>query len=139
MGANTYDPKLVIATFGPLPLLGFADGAMIEVAMQGDGASSQVGTQGEAVVIKSHNRAAEATCRFMGTGLGRATLSALHAHFLALNLALPFTLTSIDTGEQLAGGVAVIKNYPDTSFGDDAPVREVIFVIGELTLSASAA
>ncbi len=139
MSTNTYDPKLVVVTFGPLPLLGFADGAMIEIAMQGDGASAQVGTQGEAVVIKNHNRAAEATCRFMGTGLGRATLSALLAHFLAFNLALPFTVTSVDTGEQLAGGVAVIKNVPDASFGDDAPVREVIFVIGEITYSASAA
>lgn len=129
---TSYDPKLVGISFGPLPLLGFASGAMIEVTMLGDGTKAAVGTQGEAVLIDSHNRSAEVKCRFMATGLGRNTLSQLRAHFTAGNPALPLMIGSLDTGEEIAGGVAKMKNHPDSAFGDDAPIREVTFVVARL-------
>lgn len=134
---STYDPQFVIGTFGTLPLQGLADGSMYEVAMQGDGVQAAVGTQGEAVLIENHNFSAEITVRFMGTGLGQVTLAQLHAHKKAFNIALPFTLTSIDTGEVVAAGLAKIKNFPDVSFGDGAPIREVVFVVARLELSAN--
>jgi hypothetical protein len=133
---STYDPQFVNAIFGPMPLLGLADGTMFEVAMQGDGVRAQVGTQGEAVLVENHNFSAEVTCRFMATGLGAVTLSRLHAHKRLFNIALPFILRSIDTGETVASGLAKIKNFPDVSFGDEAPVREVVFVLARLELSA---
>lgn len=129
---TSYDPKMVGISFGPLPLLGFAPNSMIEVTMLGPGTSAAVGTQGEAVLIDNHNRAAEVKVRFMATGLGRNTLSALRAHYTAGNPALPLMIGSIDTGEELAGGTAKIKNHPDTAFGDDAPIREVTFVVARL-------
>lgn len=129
---TSYDPKQVVVSFGPLPILGYAPGSMIEVTMLGPGTSAAVGAQGEAVLIDSHNRSAEVKVRLMGTGLGRNTLHFLRVHYTAGNLALPLLVGAIDTGEQLAGGVAKIKNVPDTAFGDDAPVREVTFVVARL-------
>jgi hypothetical protein len=139
LATSVYNPKNVVANFGPLPLRGYADGSMIEISMQGDGVQAVVGTQGEAVLIDNHDFSAEATHRFMATGEGRVTLERLHRHLKTLNLPLPYTLTSIDTGEVIAGGVAKIKNFPDASFGDDAPVREVVFVIAQLEFTANPA
>lgn len=132
MATSNYDPRNCNAAFGPLPMLGVASGTMFEVRVLGPGVAIAVGTQGEAVLIDSHNRSAEVTVRLMGTGLGRNTLSALRAHWIAGNPALPFNILSKDTGEALSGGVAKLKNPPDTSFGDDAPVREVTFIVARM-------
>lgn len=132
MATASFNPRNAGAAFGPLPMLGVANGTMFEVKMLGPGVSLAVGTQGEAVLVDSHNRSAEVTVRLMATGLGRNTLSALRAHWTAGNPALPFNIISKDTGEALSGGVAKLKNVPDTSFGDDAPIREVVFIVARL-------
>lgn len=129
---TTFDPKKVNINFGPLPLRGFADGTMITVAFQGDGATSAVGATGEAVIIKNHDRRATVTARLMGTGAGRNTLAALAASFTAGNPQLPLSITSIDTGEQIGAGSAVIKRMPDFGFGGEAPVREVVFEVPQM-------
>jgi hypothetical protein len=129
---TSYDPKRVGVSFGPLPILGYASGSMIEVTMLGDGTRAAVGTQGEAVLVDNHNQSAEVKVRLMATGLGRNTLHFLRAHMIAGNPALPLMLNSLDTGEKIGGGVAKLKNYPDASLGDDAPIREVTFVVARL-------
>lgn len=118
--------------YGPLPMLGVASGTMFEVKMSGPGTGVAVGSQGEAVLIDNHNRSAEVTVRLMGTGAGRNTLSALRLSWIAGNPAFSLGIESLDTGETLIGGTAKLKNPPDSAFGDDAPVREVVFVVARL-------
>ena len=137
MTVAVYDPQNVVMAYGSLIITGYADGQMIEIAMQGDGVSASVGTQGEAVLIENHNFSAEITARLMATGLGQVVLSALHASKKARNVARPLTITSINTGETIASGLAKIKNFPDAAFGDDAPVREIVFVVARLEFTAS--
>ena len=129
-----FDPKLVNISFGPLPLLGFADGDKISVTWLGDGDSAVAGTDGEAVVVRSHDRRAEVTVRLMATGAGRTALAALLAHYNAEGPPLPLVISSIDTGEGLASGEATIKNPPETVYAAEAPVREVVFVCHTLRM-----
>ena len=138
MSTSLYDPKRMAAIFGVLPLVGYADGEMIAVNMQGDGASATVGTQGEAVLIENHNFSAEVTHRFsISTIRARIVVAQLAAHKKNKNIALPYVLTHLDTGETVAAGLAKIKNYPNANFSDAAPVREVMFVLGEVDYSVN--
>lgn len=131
---SNFDPKLVNMTWGPLLLDGYAQGEMISVSFQGDGNKAEVGTGGEAVTIVSHDDRAEITVRLLRTGAGRNTLSALLSSYnVARGLALPLGIASIDTGEVMASGRAVLKKPPDLAYSNEAPVAEVVFVCERLT------
>lgn len=132
--ANEYDPRQVKVIFGPLILNGLADGEMVSVAYQADGVSVVVGGQGDAVLVDDHDDSAEVTVRFHAAHLaGQNTLRQLLVHYNAGNLALPFAIESVSTGESLASPAAKIKMRPDTAFADgEAPVREVVFVCSAL-------
>lgn len=126
---SSYDPKKVIILWGPLLLDGFAEGSMIQVSRPGEGAQAFVGTGGEAVTVVDHDDRAEVTVNLMRTGAGRNTLAALMASYnLDRGLALPLAITSIDTGEALATGRAVLKKQPDLDFSNEAPSAEIMFV-----------
>lgn len=127
-----YDPKKVTALFGALPLLGHADGEFIRVNFLGEGDRAMVGAGGATCLVRSHDKRAEVTVRFMAANdEGRAVLSALLAFYNGGNPMLPFAVNSRSTGETLAGGSAVMKKPPEAVFGVDHPVREVTFVLPE--------
>ena len=127
---SVYDPKKVVVTWGPLILDGFAEGDMVSVAWQGDGAQATVGTGGEACTTISHDDRAEVAVSLMRTGAGQNTLAALMASYnFERGLALPFAIASVDTGEVFVAGSAVIKKPPEASLGNEAPTAEVMFVI----------
>lgn len=126
---STYNPNNVIMNYGPLPILGFADGSKISVAFQGDGDTVAVGTDGNAVIVRDNNRSAEVTVRLhAATTQGRATLSSLLAQYNGPNIALPLSIVSRDTGEAIVSAEATIKMRPNADFAQEAPVREIVFV-----------
>lgn len=139
--ANEFDPRLVIMSFGPLVLNGYADGEMISVSYLGDGVSAVVGGQGAGILIDDHDNSAEVTVRIFAAHLaGQITMSALLKHHTAGNIALPLSIVSVTTGEKLAGGLAKIKKKPDASFSKgEAPVREIVFVSASLSMQAAVA
>lgn len=128
---TSYNAKEVMVNFGPLPLLGAADGDFCTVAYQGDGVGMVVGARGATVCIDNHDNSAEVTMRLFATGDGQNTLSALLAHYTAGNPFLPLAVISVSTGESVVAGSAKIKKLPDKSFGTGAPIREIVFVVPE--------
>lgn len=129
---SSYDPKKATIRFGTLRLTGFSDDDKIAVAYDGEGAKAEVGSDGDAVLIDSHDKRATITVSLMRTGPGRQTLSALLAFFNAGNLSLPIAIVSLDTGEVLAAGEAKMKNPPDIAFNTSMPKCELVFVCGNL-------
>lgn len=136
MSTSSFDPKKTILTFGPLRILGFAEGTYIDLAMLGAGGSVVVGAYGDGVVVEDPNKAAECTFRLLATGIGRNMAVALTAHYNGGNPFLPVVVSSLDTGEQIVSGAGKIKRLPNKPFAvGGAPVREWVLVMPE-TLSA---
>lgn len=129
-----YDPREVTLRIAGLVVDGYASGEKITLNMLGEGSRAEVGSDGEPVLVVSHDRRAELTFRLYATGAGRSTCSALMtAYNTAPEVAVPVTLTSNSTGENLVALQALIKRYPNVVYGGDtAPVREFTMVMGRL-------
>ena len=119
--AKQYNPTQVMLTYGVLPVSGYADGSMIQVSPVGDGTKSQVGTAGEAVIVRTPNKQHEVTIRLFETSPVNAALALL---FNAGNPLLPLTLVSLSTGAFMGAGSGCLERIPGVTYEAGAPVRE---------------
>ena len=76
MGAMTYDPKLVLMSYGPVILGDFADGSFITCEADQDDYKTERGTDGRVDFIRNIGRTFTVTVRIMQTSAFNDALSA---------------------------------------------------------------
>lgn len=124
---QNFDPKAVLLLVGGKIIDGFAPGTFISVEYDADQVSVQVGSDGQAVWSKQHNRAATVTVTLMPGSQGNLTLSSL----LNLDHALgdgrvPLVLTdpsTVPATTHVASSARVLKE-PNTVYANEAQARE---------------
>ena len=97
----TYDPKMVVITFGGVPITGFAEDSFVECTPSEEGFSRKVGADGEVVRSKSNNRCYDVTVTLLQTSLSNNSLAAaqLSDELTGLGM-LPLSITEISSGSE---------------------------------------
>lgn len=119
----TYDPARVIATWGGVPLSGYAPGTMISVSRKADSATAVSGADGESAFVRSQDKTGSGTISFMNTSLGNTVLTAAFVAWESTGATAPFTVTDLSTGSTLFSAQAAIKKPAPFEFGTDMPVK----------------
>lgn len=83
--AMTYDPSLVVMSYGPLPLGDFAEGSFITCEPDQDDYSTKRGTDGGVDFVRNIGRTFTVTVRILQTSLFNDGLSALRLSDLTAN------------------------------------------------------
>lgn len=134
VGVKTYDPKMVIVTFGTLSFAGYADGTFIRVSRSGDAFGKRKGAGGDVERINRNQGDFEVSITLLQTSSTNQELSAILAADQVTNAGV-FPLTIEDTlGHTLFfAPQAWIRKDPDWEDGDDLNNREWIFDTGIAT------
>lgn len=118
--AHTYDPKLVVCTFGGIILGGFVDGTFIEAERDEDAFTRKVGAAGEACWVRNNNRGGMVTFTCMQDSLTNDALSAFAQVDDRLGRGVQFFFMKDLTGTSLVhAGQARIKKLPKLERGKE--------------------
>lgn len=132
-----YDPIRVTATWGGIPVQGYADGTFIMIEYDEDAVVKTVGSQGTVTATINGNRAATATLTLVQGSLTNSLFSPLVASARPRGAALvvrPFMLKDLN-GETVAlASEAWIQKMAPAEYGKDASNREWTIAMAELTM-----
>ena len=127
----TFDPKLLIITFGGIPLTGFAEGTVLTIERSEDMFKEYVGASGEVSRAKSNNRTGTAKLSLAQTSPANDYLSTMALLDESVNAGVrPFFAkdglgTSIFMAPQ-----AYVKKVAPAAYGKDIQAREwTIFLV----------
>ena len=122
---RTYDPKMVVVTFGTLPISGYADGTFIKIKRSGDAFGKKKGAGGDVERVNKNQGDFEVSLTLQQTASANKELSAILAADQVSNAGV-FPLTVKDLlGETLFyAPQAWIRVDPEAEFGDDLNARE---------------
>lgn len=130
MSVVNYDPKLIVVTFGPILLDGFAPGTYFTAERNEDSFSIQVGVRGDACRSKTNNKSGRFTCTLGQWSLVNDELSAI------MNLdeltspgtgIFPMIAKDLNGTTLCAAEKAWIVKPPAVSYAAEAESREWIF------------
>ena len=130
---KNYDPKMVIITFGGVPLTGFADGDFIEVsANDADGFKKQVGADGEVGIAKSADNTHNVNFTIMQTSMTNEYLSSVrNTDKLTGRAVLPLSITDLNGLSLHFWPQAWIKGDPTWGYGKELKERQWTFDTGQ--------
>lgn len=77
MAIKTYNPSQVLVIMNGLPMSGYADGTFVNITMQSDGITTQVGADGEIARAVNTDRRCTVTITLQQTSPSNAYLSTL--------------------------------------------------------------
>jgi hypothetical protein len=128
-----YDIAQVVTTFGPIPLVGFADGEMIRIEYDQDQETSVSGGDGDVVRVPNKSRKATATVRLLRGSPAAAALRVWRSTMPPPLDQAPFVVK--DVAGLLTHGslVAWISAEPPVSLGTEAPIEEWKFTLASFT------
>src|SRR5574344_310193 len=128
VGVKTFDPKMVVITFGVIPISGYAEGTFVRVNRSGDAFAKSKGAGGDIERINRNQGDYEVAITLQQTASVNKELSAALAADMATNAGV-FELTVKDLlGETLFfAPQAWIRKDPEWEEGDDLNSREWTF------------
>ena len=128
---KTYDPKMVVITFGAIPISGYAEGTFVSVNRSGDAFAKRKGAGGDVERINKNQGDFEVTVTLLQTTPTNKELSAVLAADQVTNAGV-FPLTIKDLlGETLFfAPQAWIRKDPEWEDGDDTNSRAWVFDTG---------
>lgn len=128
---KTFDPKMVVITFGSIPISGYAEGTFVSVNRSGDAFAKRKGAGGDVERINKNQGDFEVTVTLLQTTPTNKELSAVLAADQVTNAGV-FPLTIKDLlGETLFfAPQAWIRKDPEWEDGDDLNSRAWIFDTG---------
>lgn len=131
VGVKTFDPKMVVITFGVIPISGYAEGTFVSVKRSGDAFGKSKGAGGDVERINRNQGDFEVRLTLQQTSPVNKELSAALAADIATNAGI-FPLTIKDLlGETLFfAPQAWIRVDPEWEDGDDLNSREWTFDTG---------
>ena len=134
----TYDPKLVIITFGGIPIMGFAEDSFVECTPVEERFTRKVGADGEVVRSKSANKCYDVKVTLLQTSLSNGTLSAAQNVDEATGMGmLPLSITEVTSGSEHFFPQAWVEK-PTWARGKEAGDQEWVFHTGQAAVAATA-
>ena len=132
--SKTYDPKLVVLTFGTLIITGFSEGTFIGLAFNDEEEyKGRSGGDGEFSWTKNADRSARLTILLKTTSSVRERLD----QFAKLGTILPCMLKNSSDQKHIAGGVeARLVNRPAINY--DMEEQDVEYIIEVANCSSAA-
>lgn len=127
---TSYDAKDCVITWGSLFLTGLGED-MVTGAKDEEMFSTNVGAQGDIVVNEMNNDLGTVTVTLQATSPQRAQLIADAKAGVVKSL----WVNNKALGTSFGGTQARIKNYPETSFGQEAEDGEFEFQVFDYTMS----
>lgn len=128
---KTFDPKMVVITFGSIPISGYAEGTFVSVNRSGDAFAKRKGAGGDVERINKNQGDFDVTVTLLQTTPTNKELSAVLAADQVTNAGV-FPLTIKDLlGETLFfAPQAWIRKDPEWEDGDDLNSRAWTFDTG---------
>lgn len=116
---RTYDPKLIVVTFGAIIMTGFAEGSFVKVVRSGDLFEKSKGADGSIDRINKNSFDFRVTVTLKQTSLSNDLLSAMMLSDLLSNLGvLPFTVKDLKGSTLFFAPQAWIAKDPEDEYGD---------------------
>ena len=128
---KTFDPKMIVITFGSIPISGYAEGTFVSVNRSGDAFAKRKGAGGDVERINKNQGDFEVTVTLLQTTPTNKELSAVLAADQVTNAGV-FPLTIKDLlGETLFfAPQSWIRKDPEWEDGDDLNSRAWTFDTG---------
>lgn len=128
---RTYDPKLIIVTFGVTPIFGFAEGTFLSVERNGDGFEKSKGADGTVDRINKNAFDGMITLTIKQTSLTNDALSAIfNADQLSNAGVFPMLVKDLNGLTLVSAPQAWIKKDPNMEYSDSLGTREWAFDTG---------
>ena len=122
---RSYDPKLIIVTFGPIIFSGYAEGTFLTITRSGDVFEKSKGADGSIDRVNKNANDFSVACTIKQTSPVNDLLSAvLTGDILANTGKLPFTVKDLNGTTLFFAGQAWIGKDPDPEFSDALTGRE---------------
>jgi hypothetical protein len=130
---TTYDPKLVIITYGGVPLGGFADGTFVDIAPSSEGFTRKVGADGEVTRSKSADNCHDVTVTLMQSSLNNEYLSTINQMDRATGAGLlPLTITDLNGGTLCFWPQAWVEVPSSWGYAKEDTERGWVFHTGQI-------
>jgi hypothetical protein len=130
---GTYDPKMVIITYGGVPISGYADGTFVDIAPEGETFTRKTGADGEAVRSRSWKNCFDVTITLLQSSLSNQYLSAMNQLDRATNKnLLPLTITDLQGGTLCFWPQAWVEIPSSWGYGTEVTDRAWVFHTGPI-------
>ena len=131
LAVKTYDPKMIVITFGVIPISGYAEGTFVRVNRSGDAFSKSKGAGGDVERINHNQGDFEVSLTLQQTAGTNAELSAALAADMATNAGVfPLTIKDLLGQTLFYAPQAWIRKDPEWEDGDELNSREWTFDTG---------
>ena len=132
LSVKTYDPKMIVITFGAVPISGYAEGTFVRVNRSGDAFSKSKGAGGDVERVNRNQGDFEVSVTLQQTSSSNSELSAILAADQVSNAGVfPLTIKDLLTDKVLFfAPQAWIRKDPEWEDGDELNSREWTFDTG---------
>lgn len=131
IGVKTYDPKMVVITFGAVPISGYAEGTFVRVNRSGDAFTKSKGAGGDIERVNRNQGDFEVSVTLQQTSSSNTELSAILAADQATNAGVfPLTIKDMLGNTLFFAPQAWIRKDPEWEDGDELNSREWTFDTG---------
>lgn len=131
LAVKTFDPKMVVITFGVIPISGYAEGTFVSVNRSGDAFAKSKGAGGDVERINRNQGDFEVTVTLQQTASTNAELSAALAADQVTNAGVfPLTIKDLLGKTLFFAPQAWIRKDPEWEDGDDLNSRAWTFDTG---------
>jgi hypothetical protein len=138
MSLKTYDSKLIVITFGPLIISGYAEDSIATLTPESEIFTAKVGADGQTTRSRSNNDNYKCSLRLMQTSDSQSQIQALTLRNSILSgITWPFKLISPTTRELYESSNAYLERNPDAEFGREAGEREYTFYLPSCKINAT--
>lgn len=135
MALRTYDPKLVLVSFGAVQITGFADGTFVTVERDEDAFTKLVGAGGDVVRSRNRNRSGSITVTLIHGAPENDLLAAIAAEDELAGTGVRAAMVKEANGTTLcAGQSAWIRKSANAEYAKEAGSREWVFDVAELDM-----
>lgn len=123
---SNYSPDLIVITWGPVTLAGFADGTFVAAQRDEDAYTKKIGATGNTVRIRSLNLGGSVKVTLQQGALTNDELMTQYALDQSFNSfrTLPLMIKDLNGSTLLHAANAWIKKLPNVEFGKDLSNRE---------------
>lgn len=131
IGVKTFDPKMVVISFGNITLSGYAEGTFVRVNRSGDAFAKSKGAGGDVERINRNQGDFEVSVTLQQTSSTNTELSAILAADQVTNAGvMPLTVKDLLGQTMFFAPQAWIRKDPEWEDGDDLNSREWVFDTG---------
>jgi len=133
MPLRTYDPKLVLISFGEVAITGFADGSFVSVDRDEDAFTKVVGAGGDVVRTRNRNRSGSVTVTLLHSAPENDLLSGIARLDETLGTGVrPVMVKEANGTTIIAAQNGWIRKLPTTEYAKESGTREWVLDVDAL-------